>query len=180
MRGAYLHVLSDTISSVAVLAGGAAMYFMHGAYWLDQSGQGIRRALGSTELPAGALADLWGRLATAFTAEPGVLGYGLMNEPIGLPGAAERTQAMVWEAASQAAVTAIRAQDTHTTIVVGGYGWSGADGWSVRHPHAWITDTNDNLRYEAHEYFDEDGSGSYTQSYATEVAHANAWATTTC
>ena len=34
-RGAYLHVLSDTISSVAVLAGGAAMYLMRGAYWID-------------------------------------------------------------------------------------------------------------------------------------------------
>ena len=152
----------------------------YGAYWLDQSGQGVRRALGSPELPTSALADLWGRLAASFTAEPGVLGYWLMNEPIGLPGATERTQATVWEQASQAAVTAIRAHDTHTTILVGGYGWSGADGWSVRHPHAWITDPNDSLRYEAHEYFDEDGSGSYTQSYATEVAHASAWQTTPC
>jgi len=35
VKGAYLHVLGDTLSSVAVLAGGAVMYFAHGMYWLD-------------------------------------------------------------------------------------------------------------------------------------------------
>jgi cobalt-zinc-cadmium efflux system protein len=35
VRGAYLHVLGDTLSSVAVLAGGAIMFFAHGMYWLD-------------------------------------------------------------------------------------------------------------------------------------------------
>jgi cobalt-zinc-cadmium efflux system protein len=35
VKGAYLHILGDTLSSLAVLAGGAAMYFLHGAYWLD-------------------------------------------------------------------------------------------------------------------------------------------------
>jgi cobalt-zinc-cadmium efflux system protein len=35
VRGAYLHVISDTVSSVAVLIGGAVMYFAHGLYFLD-------------------------------------------------------------------------------------------------------------------------------------------------
>jgi cobalt-zinc-cadmium efflux system protein len=35
VKGAYLHVLGDTLSSVTVLAGGAIMYFAHGLYWLD-------------------------------------------------------------------------------------------------------------------------------------------------
>jgi cobalt-zinc-cadmium efflux system protein len=35
VRGAYLHVVSDTVSSVAVLIGGAVMYFEKGLYWLD-------------------------------------------------------------------------------------------------------------------------------------------------
>ncbi len=35
VKGAYLHVLGDTLSSVAVLVGGAIMYFAHGLYWLD-------------------------------------------------------------------------------------------------------------------------------------------------
>jgi cobalt-zinc-cadmium efflux system protein len=35
MRGAYLHVLSDLVSSAAVLAGGAVMYFERGMAWID-------------------------------------------------------------------------------------------------------------------------------------------------
>ena len=35
VKGAYLHILGDTLSSLAVVAGGAVMYFAHGAYWLD-------------------------------------------------------------------------------------------------------------------------------------------------
>lgn len=34
-KGAYLHVLGDTLSSVAVLIGGALMFSLGGAYWLD-------------------------------------------------------------------------------------------------------------------------------------------------
>jgi cobalt-zinc-cadmium efflux system protein len=35
VKGAYLHILGDTLSSVAVLVGGAVMYFAQGLYWLD-------------------------------------------------------------------------------------------------------------------------------------------------
>jgi cobalt-zinc-cadmium efflux system protein len=35
VKGAYLHVLGDTLSSLAVLVGGCVMYFAHGLYWLD-------------------------------------------------------------------------------------------------------------------------------------------------
>jgi len=34
-KGAYLHILGDTLSSVAVLIGGAVMFAVGGAYWLD-------------------------------------------------------------------------------------------------------------------------------------------------
>jgi cobalt-zinc-cadmium efflux system protein len=34
-RSAYLHILLDALSSVAVLAAGAAMFAAHGLYWLD-------------------------------------------------------------------------------------------------------------------------------------------------
>ncbi|WP_457592176.1 cation diffusion facilitator family transporter [Hydrogenimonas sp.] len=34
IRAAYLHLLGDTLTSVAVVAGGAAMYFWH-IYWID-------------------------------------------------------------------------------------------------------------------------------------------------
>jgi cobalt-zinc-cadmium efflux system protein len=35
VKGAYLHVLGDTLSSLAVLGGGAVMFFAGGLYWLD-------------------------------------------------------------------------------------------------------------------------------------------------
>ncbi|MCU1282820.1 MAG: cation efflux family protein [bacterium] len=35
VKGAYLHVLGDTLSSLAVLGGGAVMFFAGGMYWLD-------------------------------------------------------------------------------------------------------------------------------------------------
>jgi cobalt-zinc-cadmium efflux system protein len=34
-RGAYLHLLLDTLSSVAVLTGGIVMFFARGLYWVD-------------------------------------------------------------------------------------------------------------------------------------------------
>src|SRR5439155_5231315 len=35
VKGAYLHVLGDTLSSVAVLSGGAVMFFVRGTDWVD-------------------------------------------------------------------------------------------------------------------------------------------------
>jgi cobalt-zinc-cadmium efflux system protein len=35
VKGAYLHILCDTLSSLTVLVGGIVMYFAHGMYWLD-------------------------------------------------------------------------------------------------------------------------------------------------
>jgi cobalt-zinc-cadmium efflux system protein len=35
VKSAYLHVLGDALSSLAVLGGGAVMYFTQGLYWLD-------------------------------------------------------------------------------------------------------------------------------------------------
>jgi cobalt-zinc-cadmium efflux system protein len=34
-KGAYLHILFDTLSSVGVVIGGSVMWLLHGAYWLD-------------------------------------------------------------------------------------------------------------------------------------------------
>jgi fibronectin type 3 domain-containing protein len=78
-----------------------------------------------------------------------------------------RSAAEVWEAISQQVVTALRASPTSDTkrVLVPGYQFSAVDGWATRHPDGWITDPANNFRYEAHHYFDSDGSGTYTQSY---------------
>lgn len=114
---------------------------------------------------AAELSDLWVRLSAALADEPAVYAWGLMNEPHDL-GAAD------WMATSQAVVTAIRGAGDARLIMVPGEGWSSARRWPEVHGSAgWIDDPAGNFAYEAHQYFDADGSGRYRFSYETELAH---------
>jgi hypothetical protein len=56
--------------------------------------------------------------------------------------------------------------------MVPGYHWSGAQWWTTYHPRAWIADSANNHRYEAHHYWDRDHGGVYRNRYADEVADA--------
>lgn len=159
------------IADAVARAGAAGMRVIidihnYGAYWLSDGTQGVRRPIGSAEVTVAHFASLWRNLSTAFKANAGVAGYGLMNEPVGMAGPA------AWEQASQAAVTAIRQNADSKLVLVAGYNWSGAQQWTNQHPRAWITDAN--IRYEAHHYWDRDNSGAYVNSYAAEVADAQA------
>jgi hypothetical protein len=142
----------------------------YGAYFLDDGDGGVRHAIGSSEVTRWHFADLWRRLSLAMHDVPGVIGYGLMNEPVNLAEAYGETPAQVWERASQDAVDAIRETGDRTLVMVGGYQWSHARHWREVHPHPWITDPADNVRYEAHHYWQQ----SYDRSYDTEVAEAAA------
>ena len=114
-------------------------------------------ALGTPELPNEVFADLWAKLAAHFASEPAVFAYGLMNEPVA---AKDR-----WPAAAQAAIEAIRAVDTNHTISVCGGGFSGAHAWAKCAAGFPLRDPADKLIYEAHQYFDRDHSGRYSQRY---------------
>ena len=112
------------------------------------------------------LTDLWKRLAVEFKDHGNIYGYGLMNEPH------DMTPLTPWAKIAQACITQIRQIDRNTTIIVAGNNWS-----SARH---WIQDSNDlknlydpsdNLIFEAHLYFDKDGSGTYKYSYDEELAN---------
>ena len=138
----------------------------YGAYWLSNGSQGVRRAIGSAEVTVTHFAALWRLLSTAFRSNQGIVGYGLMNEPVGMAGP------VAWEQASQAAVTAVRQNGDSKLVLVPGYNWSGAQQWTSQHPRAWIADAN--VRYEAHHYWDRDSSGAYLNSYAAELADAQA------
>lgn len=137
--------------------------------FVDVGTDGRRRVLvlGSPELPASDLADLWQRLAGSVSGAPALAGYGLMNEPHDLPGGAR-----AWELASQLAVDAVRTVDRRTPVLVAGYASSSAASWATEHPRPWVLDASGPVLYEAHQYFDHDGSGTYPRRYAAEETDA--------
>jgi aryl-phospho-beta-D-glucosidase BglC (GH1 family) len=139
----------------------------YGAYYLHdrRRGAGVRRAIGSRQVPIARFANLWSRLGRLLGAHPTVIGFGLMNEPVGMRGA--RT----WESASRAAVRAIRAADSNKRIFVQSYFWGGAAQFPLRHRRGpWIADAN--TWYEGHQYFDLDRSARYALTYDQEAASA--------
>jgi hypothetical protein len=142
----------------------------YGGYYVSDGTSGVRRAIGSPELPVSAFADVWTRLAAAFSAEP-VWAFDLMNEPIGMPATMALPAAKLWEKSSQAALDAIRARGDRRLVMVAGYEWSGMKNWSQNHPVAWIKDAARNTTYEAHQYWNSDNSGVYL-SYDEELALA--------
>jgi hypothetical protein len=144
----------------------------YGAYYLFDGQRGVRRAIGSAEVTPAHFADLWRRLSASFKGSSAVVGYGLMNEPVDLPSVDGRTPAQVWEAVSQQAVDAIRANRDATEILVPGYLWSPTWRWSTVHPKPWVNDPSGNVRYEAHQYFDHDRSGVYVNTYDNELTRA--------
>lgn len=119
--------------------------------------------IGTSAVPISAYADLWSKLAAHYEGMPGVWGYDIMNEPHDMNG--------VWPQAAQAAVNAIRQQDTQTRILVEGTGWASAYYWQTNNGSLSISDPNNNLIYEAHQYFDHDGSGTYSGTYDQEGAY---------
>jgi len=119
---------------------------------------------GQTPVSRHHFADLWRRLALAFHDEPAVQSFGLMNEPHDM-GVSN------WHKISQVAVDAIRATGDTRQILVAGNDWSKAHRFAAANgPKAWIRDPADNIAYEAHCYFDRDGSGRYEKSYDQEAA----------
>src|SRR5215208_105023 len=77
-------------------------------YYIERNGRGVRFAIGSERLPISRFADLWRRLSHNFKGTPGIVGYGLMNEPAGMPSVGALSPAKVWERASRRALDAIR------------------------------------------------------------------------
>jgi hypothetical protein len=129
--------------------------------------------LGSPQLPVSALANFWSRVSRATSDLPGLVGYDLLNEPARL---AERGQAgsRLWELASQQALDAIRATGNRSTVFVSAYGQTSTLGWSQLHDRPWVHDPAGRVVYEAHVYFDADGSGRYAQGYSGVLSAAAA------
>lgn len=125
------------------------------------------KVIGSPEVPIASFAGFWSKLAGAIGSEPALLGYDLMNEPHGMP------SKTTWPEAAQAATDAIRALgDTHTIFVQGEH-WANATNWAAKNPFLDVQDPLNNIVYEAHVYFDKDGSGTYKGNYDQEGATAD-------
>jgi endoglucanase len=150
-------------------------------------------AIGSTNVPITAFADLWSRLATEFKGNSRVM-FGVMNEPHDI-------DVTAWVQAANAAIVAIRATGTSNTITVPGVQWTGAWSWNGS---TWssngkydgasnavamlnVTDSGNKMLFEVHQYLDKDYSGTYDTSkdpnssndcvydYSTTLVNFTAW-----
>ena len=145
----------------------------YGEYYLAPYG---RVTVGDPKLPVDALADVWTKISRVFRSDSNVVAYLLMNEPHDLDthmldeAGRDVTGAKLWELASQKTLTAIRRSGDSKLLLVPGYNWSHMDTWLRDHPVGWISDPARNFRYDAHQYWDLDGSGTYWRSYADENA----------
>jgi endoglucanase len=142
----------------------------YGAYWVEEGGGvGVRRAIGSAEVPQAAFVDFWTRFSQRYKGNPAVAAYSLSSEPVDMANAA------AWESAAQAAVTAIRANSDNTHILVPTYNFSSMTVLSTEHPSGpWITDPYNNFAYDCHQYpgtyFGDVEGGSYSYASANAAA----------
>lgn len=154
----------------AALLGCSVVLDIHnyGRYRL-QSGRDVRelvvaaRPANKGEFDHSFLVDLWMRLSKKVRSHPAIAAYGLMNEPHDMGGAD-------WHATSDQVVRALRIAGDDNWIWVAGDGWSSAEKWDRYNPASpWINDTINRTAYEAHVYFDSDGSGTYVKSFDQEA-----------
>jgi len=131
--------------------------------------------VGDPQLPTSAFADLWSRLATAYVSESTVWMYDLMNEPHDMPVPTTTSNYNTSASATlmyQAAITAIRAVDTHTYIAVEGDQWAGLQSFTSQYgsnPTAWWSDSANKTMASFHYYFDTDHSGSYQTAWNSSL-----------
>lgn len=125
---------------------------------------GKERIIGTEELPYEAFGSFWRSMAREMQEFGNIYGYGLMNEPQGLP------KGITWHRMAQTAIDSIRSVDNATPIVVGGYHWSSARRWQQLSDNLkTLVDPAQALIFEAHCYFDYDGSGTYKFTYEEEA-----------
>ncbi|KAF9449521.1 glycoside hydrolase family 5 protein [Macrolepiota fuliginosa MF-IS2] len=111
-----------------------------------------------------AFATLWKNLANEFKSNSHVI-FDLMNEPNGI-------DAGVVYQAMQAAVNSIRTTGATQLILVEGTSWTGAWTWTSSGnaaAFASLSDPNNNVAIEMHQYLDSDGSGTSDQCVSATI-----------
>jgi endoglucanase len=122
-----------------------------------------KHLIGSPELPAEALADLWSRLAMEFITADAIQ-YGLMNEPHGLP-------ARDWLRIANGAIGAIRKTGARQLIHVPGVAYTGAHSW-LKSGNVVMAEVDDPARHfviDVHQYLDRDSSGTTAETVSPTI-----------
>lgn len=120
----------------------------------------------SSRLTKEHLANVWEKLALEFKSYTNIWGYDIMNEPYSMSPSAP------WVDMAQTVINAIRTVDKETPIIISGDSFSSALLWQqVSDNLRTLTDPSDKLIFQAHTYFDKDGSGTYKNSYDGEGAN---------
>jgi len=126
---------------------------------------GESKLINTSEISLENIADVWLNIAKEFKNEKNIWGYGLMNEPHDMGSKDD------WFNIAQGVISKIRSVDFKTTIIVGGDRWSSADKWvECSNNLKDLVDPSNNIIFEAHAYFDENGSGKYKRTYDEEKA----------
>lgn len=157
----------------------------------DTTNGGLHQyVVGNSQLPITAFADLWSKLATAYSGESAILMYDLMNEwhdmPIPLSPSTYNSTATV-TLANQAAINAIRLVDVTHLICIESDQFSGLQNFANMYganPLVWWSDPKNLTMVSFHYYQDSDHSGTYTSGWssslrtrlATDVPPALIWA----
>lgn len=124
------------------------------------------QVVGSAAVPNAAFADFWKKLSGRYATNPNVM-FNLVNEPNTMP-------TEQWVSAANAAIAAIREAGAHQTVIVPGNAWTGGHSWN----QTWygtsnavamlaITDPDDAIWFEAHQYLDADAGGTSTTCVST-------------
>jgi endoglucanase len=155
----YLATL-DNVVAAASTAGVSIILDMHNYCRYPYNGTVINASGGPT---IAQFASAWKLLATHFANQTTVWGYDLMNEPNTL-GSGNH-----WFPMAQAAIDSIRLVDKNHVIIVEGENWSHGNTWTTYNAItannlSALVDPNNNLVFEAHQYFDSNGSGSYSST----------------
>lgn len=126
--------------------------------------------------------DFITKLSNALKGQPGFWGLDIMNEPHDFNGGNATHVTMC-----QTAVEAIRAVDQNCFIAVPGYTYDTVPGWTSSNGNtAWLTETipagqtgagqarntDPKIRWQGHHYFDYAHSGTYGNTYASELSQS--------
>ena len=131
---------------------------------LHNYGAAYGAEVGSAQTPDSAFANFWSQMAKHYKNDPNVI-FGLMNEPhVQSPSA--------WAVAAQDAVDAIRATGASQEILASGSDWDTASSWVSSGNAATvgrISDPDNNLVFEVHQYFDQGSTGTTTNVLSADI-----------